>query len=137
MLHDEVQPFGRLSQLRWKVAHIFNQDVLLATSVLCLYLQDVDKFEVPANATGQPACPPRAEEIRQQLIISHKIWLQMSTTSAEAGKVAKALSIVIGTTEESVEDNSGVTLYDFSTGFDAMSRDGFGSSFDNHCEKHA
>ncbi|KAJ5225991.1 hypothetical protein N7468_007216 [Penicillium chermesinum] len=45
MLHEESQAFGRLSQLRWKVARIFNQDVLLATSVLCLYLQDVDKFE--------------------------------------------------------------------------------------------
>lgn len=134
MLHDESQPFGRLSQLRWKVAHIFNQDVLLATSVLCLYLQDVDKFELPTNAMGQPACPPRAEEIRQQLIKSHKIWLQMSTTSAEAGKVAKALSIVIGTTEESIEDNSGPTFDNFSTDFDAIPLNGFGASFNNHCE---
>jgi hypothetical protein len=34
MLHEESQPFGRLFQLRWKVTHLFNQDVLLATSVL-------------------------------------------------------------------------------------------------------
>ncbi|KAL5042512.1 hypothetical protein BDW71DRAFT_190060 [Aspergillus fruticulosus] len=104
MLHEESQPFGRLSQLRWKVTHLFNQDVLLATSVLCLYLQDVDKFDdllVPA-AVGQTSgtWSSRAEEIRQQLTTSHTIWLQISMTSAsaEAGKVAKALSIVLGKT---------------------------------------
>ncbi|RSL57795.1 hypothetical protein CEP54_008147 [Fusarium duplospermum] len=92
MLHEESQPFGRLCQLRWKVTRIFNQDVLLATSVLCLYLQDVDKFET----AGQT----RAEEIRQQLTLSHKIWVQISTVSAEAWKVAKALSIVLGNAEQ-------------------------------------
>ncbi|KUJ07723.1 putative Zn(II)2Cys6 transcription factor [Mollisia scopiformis] len=133
MLHEESQPFGRLYQLRWKVAHIFNQDVLLATSVLCLYLQDVDKFELPATA-GQTTWSPRAEEIRQRLTISHTIWLQMSTTSAEAGKVAKALSIVLGNTEASAaEDGSGsAASYDFLTDFDSMPLNGFGaSSFNN------
>ncbi|RSL84915.1 hypothetical protein CEP51_003644 [Fusarium floridanum] len=126
MLHEESQPFGRLCQLRWKVTRIFNQDVLLATSVLCLYLQDVDKFET----TG----PTRAEEIRQQLAISHKIWLQMSTVSAEAGKVARALSIVLGNTEVSAEDGSGPSSDDFLTDFNASE---FGATFNNQCEKHS
>ncbi|KAH8748569.1 hypothetical protein F5882DRAFT_433040 [Hyaloscypha sp. PMI_1271] len=116
MLHEESQPFGRLCQLRWKVTHIFNQDILLATSVLCLYLQDVDNFELPETA-GQTTCSPRAEEIRQRLTISHKIWLQMSMASAEAGKVAKALRIVLGNTEASAEGGSGPASYDFSDGF--------------------
>lgn len=135
MLHEESQPFGRLCQLRWKVAHIFNQDVLLATSVLCLYLQDVDKFELLETA-GQTTWSPRAEEIRQQLTISHKIWLQMSTASAEAGKVAKALSIVLGNTEASAQDGSGPASYDFLTGFDAIPLNEFGATFNNQCEKH-
>ncbi|KAM6529843.1 hypothetical protein FALCPG4_007969 [Fusarium falciforme] len=124
MLHEESQPFGRLCQLRWKVTRIFNQDVLLATSVLCLYLQDVDKFET----AGQTA---RAEEIRQQLTISHKIWLQMSTTSAEAGKVAKALSIVLGITGASAEDDSGPGSYDFLSDLDAIPLNEFGGTFNN------
>lgn len=135
MLHEESQPFGRLSQLRWKVIHIFNQDVLLATSVLCLYLQDVDKFELPETA-GQTTWSPRAEEIRQRLTISHKIWLQMSTASAEAGKVAKALSIVLGNTEASAEDGTGPASYDFLTDFDAMPLNGFGATFNNQCENY-
>ncbi|TVY32822.1 Fusarisetin A cluster transcription factor [Lachnellula subtilissima] len=130
MLHEESQPFGRLSQLRWKVTHIFNQDALLATSVLCLYLQDVDKFESPETA-GQTTWSPMAEEIRQKLTISHKIWLQMSTASAEAGKVAQALSIVLGNTEVSAEDGSGPASYDFLADFDAIPLNGFGATFNN------
>jgi hypothetical protein len=135
MLHEESQPFGRLSQLRWKVTHLFNQDALLATSVLCLYLQDVDKFEVPETA-GQTTWSPRAEESRRQLTTSHKIWLQMSTGSAEAGKVAKAVSIVLGNTEPSAEDCSGSASYDFLTDFDAIPLNEFGAMFNNQCEKH-
>lgn len=126
MLHEESQPFGRLCQLRWKVTRIFNQDVLLATSVLCLYLQDVDKFETAGQTT-------RAEEIRQQLTISQNIWRQMSTASAEAGKVAKALSIVLGTTEASPEDGTGPASYDFLADFDASE---FGATLNNQCEKN-
>ncbi|CBF73621.1 hypothetical protein AN7971.2 [Aspergillus nidulans FGSC A4] len=135
MLHEESQPFGRLYQLRWKVSHIFNQDVLLATSVLCLYLQDVDKFEVSETA-GQTTWSLRAEEIRQQLTISHKVWLQISTASAEAGKVAKALSIVLGNTEASVVDGNGCASYDFLTDFDARPLNELGAAFNNQCEKH-
>jgi hypothetical protein len=125
MLHEESQPFGRLSQLRWKVTHIFNQDVLLATSVLCLYLQDVDRFDWP-----------RAEEIRQRLTMSHKIWREMSMASVEAGKVAKALSIVLGTAETSVENCSAPAPYDLLADFDASHLNDFGAMFNNQCEKH-
>ncbi|KAH6974592.1 putative Zn(II)2Cys6 transcription factor [Ilyonectria sp. MPI-CAGE-AT-0026] len=130
MLHEESQPFGRLCQLRWKVTHIFNQDVLLATSVLCLYIQDVDKFELSETA-GYTTWSSRDEEIRQQLMISHKIWLQMSTASAEAGKVAKALSIVLGDTEASAEDGGGPASYEFLTDFDAMPLNESGETFNN------
>ena len=133
MLYEESQPFGRLCQLRWKVTHIFNQDVLLATSILCLYLQDVDKFEPPDTA-GQSMSPSRAEEIRQRLATPHKIWLQMSTTSVEAGKVAKALSIVLGYTEAPAEDVTGPAPYDFPTDLDAMPLDDFETLFNNQCE---
>ena len=133
MLHEESQPFGRLCQLRWKVAHIFNQDVLLATSVLCLYLQDVDKYELPEDA-GQSS---RIDDIRQQLMISHKIWHEMSTASAEAGKVAKALSIVLGITETSTEYSGETDTYDFLTDFDPTSLNEFGAALNNQCETHS
>jgi hypothetical protein len=135
MLHEESQPFGRLSQLRWKVTHIFNQDVLLATSVLCLYLQDVDRFDWPETA-GQTTWSGRAEEIRQRLTMSHKIWREMSMASVEAGKVAKALTIVLGTAETSVENCSAPAPYDLLADFDASHLNEFGAMFNNQCEKH-
>ncbi|KIW13771.1 hypothetical protein PV08_08962 [Exophiala spinifera] len=134
MLHEESQPLGRLCQLRWKVTHIFNQDVLLATSVLCLYLQEVDKFELSETA-GQTTCLPRAEEVRQQLTISQQIWLQMSTSSAEAGKVAKALGIVLGNLEACAEDGSRPASDDLLTDFDTMPLNEFGATFNAQCEQ--
>jgi len=135
MLHDESQPYGRLCQLRWKVTHILNQDVLLATSMLCLYLQDVDKFELPATA-GWTTCPPRADEVRQRLTMSHKIWLQRSTTSVEAGKVAKALSIVLGDTEAPAGHSIRASPYDPSTDIGAVPLHDFGTMFGDECEKY-
>lgn len=136
MLHEESQPFGRLCQLRWKVTHIFNQDVLLATSVLCLYLQDVDKFELPETA-GQTAWSSRSEEVRQQLTVSHNIWLQKSTASVEAGKVARALAIVLGIpAPSSAVDGNGPASYDFLADFDAMPLNEFGATLNNQCERH-
>lgn len=125
MLNEESQPFGRLSQLRWKVVLIFNQDVLLATSILCLYLQDVDKFEKPGK-TGQPAFSPGAEEIRQRLSVSYVIWLEISSISPEAAKVAKALRIVLGMTSENPEDQSLNPLGDSYLDLDGAALHGFG-----------
>lgn len=135
MLHDESQPFGRLSQLRWKVAHCFYQDILLATSVLCVYIQDIDKFELPQPAE-QASGSSTAEEIRHNLIISHRIWLEMSTTSAEAGKVAKALNIVLQTPEASAEDPEGPTSDDFLPDFDAIPLNEFGPTLSDQCKKY-
>lgn len=134
MLHEESQPFGRLCQLRWKVTHIFNQDVLLATSVLCLYLQDVDRFE--SAEAGTVAQMPKAEEIRQQLEISHRIWLQMSRASPEAGRVAKALGIVLGNSDAaSVENGDGHVSCDFMADCDASPPNGFDPTFNSQGEK--
>ncbi|KAF7550711.1 hypothetical protein G7046_g7940 [Stylonectria norvegica] len=130
MLHEESQPFGRLSRLRWKVVHIFNQDVLLATSVLCVYLQDLDKFEMQ-ETRGHTTWSATAEDIRQRLTISHKIWLDLSATSAEASKVAKALNIVLGSTEMSTEDDTGPSHYDFLMDFNAMLINGFSAMLNN------
>lgn len=97
--------------------------------MLCLYLQDIDKFELP-KITGQTTWSPRTDEIRQRLTISQKIWLQMSTASAEAGKVAKALSLVLGNAEASPAS------YDFLTDFDTIPVNEFGATFNNQSEKH-
>lgn len=132
MLHEESQPFGRLAQLRWKITHIYNQDILLAASVLCLYLQDVDKFE-SLEILQRTAWTPRAEEIRKSLTVSHGIWLETSKTSAEAGKVAKALRVVLGLELKSAEVGEQLASHEYVADFD-LPVDGFETTFNDPCE---
>jgi hypothetical protein len=131
-LHEESQPLGRLYALRWKVNHILNMDVLLATSILCLYLQDIDRFNVPTTTLQQTSLPT-AEGIRQKLTLSHKIWREASSASVEAGKVAKALSIVLGMSEVSADHGNPQNEADLAAMFDAMPSDDTSGTY-NQCK---
>ena len=133
LLFEESQPFGRLAQLKWKITHIFNQDALLATSILCLYLQEEDKFRA-SGSTVHTTWSSKVEEIRHRLRISHGIWFQMSETSAEAGKAAKALSIVLGVRDVSVVDEAAPRDYDFPADVDGMPLYGFGVGYADQCK---
>ncbi|KAI0413961.1 hypothetical protein F5X98DRAFT_350451 [Xylaria grammica] len=92
MLHEETQPLCRLHQERWKVSSLVNHDFLLATSVLCLYLQQ------------QETETSMVETIRQSLRKSHDIWIHSSSSSQEAKKAAQALSVILGDRTASVAD---------------------------------
>ncbi|KAI1208646.1 fungal-specific transcription factor domain-containing protein [Annulohypoxylon truncatum] len=89
MLDEETQPFCRLYDERWRVSSLVSHDFLLATSVLCLYLQE------SSGDVGQAAQSTLVEKILKYLETSYSIWLRRSTTSKEAQKAAKAVSIVI------------------------------------------
>jgi hypothetical protein len=94
MLHEESQPHGRLSRLRWKAWHILYQDVLLATSVLCLYLQDYQDRD-SSGTVGSRSQSWRRDELRDRLAASHRMWLQLSPCSPEAAKIASAVDTVL------------------------------------------
>ncbi|KAF4960751.1 hypothetical protein FSARC_10380 [Fusarium sarcochroum] len=87
MLQEETQPFCQLYQERWRISSLINHDFLLATSILCYYLQ----------SSGREAQPsPMNETILASLKRSYFIWLQSSNSSSEARKVVKALAVVLG-----------------------------------------
>ena len=86
MIHGETQPFGRLYQDRWKVSSLVNHDFLLATSILCFYLQQTRADDTQA---------PMAKTIEESLKRSHDIWIQSSSSSKEAQKAAKALNVIL------------------------------------------
>ncbi|RYO83618.1 hypothetical protein DL764_009438 [Monosporascus ibericus] len=90
MLQEETQPFCQLYQERWRVSSLVNHDFLLATSILCFYLQQT-RGETHENAEA-----PMVEPIRASLRRSHDIWLQSSNSSKEAQKAANALSVILG-----------------------------------------
>ncbi|KAI3319167.1 hypothetical protein HD806DRAFT_510191 [Xylariaceae sp. AK1471] len=91
MLYTQTQPQCRLHEERWKVSSLVNHDFLLATSVLCLYLQQV-------RAQNHPPEPETSmmETIHESLRKSHDIWLRSSNSSKEAKKAAEALGVVLG-----------------------------------------
>ncbi|KAI2466310.1 fungal-specific transcription factor domain-containing protein [Annulohypoxylon bovei var. microspora] len=89
MLDEETQPFCRLYEERWRVSSLVTHDFLLATSILCLYL------EKTPDEVRQAAELALVEKILKYLETSYNIWLRHSSTSREAQKATKALSIVI------------------------------------------
>lgn len=91
MLHAETQPQCRLHEQRWKVSSLVNHDFLLATSVLCLYLQQVHGQSHPPETEIS-----MMEVIHQSLRKSHDIWIHSSNSSKEAKKAAEVLGVVLG-----------------------------------------
>lgn len=135
VIEEERQPDGRLFQARWKISHVLNHDILLATSILCLYLHMSDTPGL-ADVADRVAEVTRREEIRWRLTISHKIWLRLSATSAEAQKAARALSIVLGKPDGAATDPIATAAEDFFADFDAMPFDGYGALTPYSCEQY-
>lgn len=88
-LDEEVQPLGQLYQDRWRVSSIISHDFLLATSILCVYLQS------SRGHTRDRSDPERVKDIEQILRRSYDIWVRTSGSSGEAQKAAGALRVVL------------------------------------------
>ncbi|KAF3480259.1 fungal specific transcription factor domain-containing protein [Arthroderma uncinatum] len=91
ILQEETQPFCRLYQERWRVSSLVNHDFLLATSILCFYLQKT------RGETHEGAEVLQVDDMWATLRRSYDIWLHSSGSSKEAQKAAKALRVVLST----------------------------------------
>ncbi|KAI0967943.1 fungal-specific transcription factor domain-containing protein [Xylaria arbuscula] len=100
MLDRETQPFGQLYQDRWKISSIVNHDFLLASSLLCSYLQ---KIRGPNIGFGDGS---EVDKITTYLTRSREIWIKSSGTSKEARKAVQALNIVLRHHEAAVPTES-------------------------------
>ncbi|EXK43361.1 hypothetical protein FOMG_05982 [Fusarium oxysporum f. sp. melonis 26406] len=100
MLQEETQPFCQLYQERWRVSSLVNHDFLLATSILCFYLQNTKREGMQVSESA-----PMDETILVSLRKSYDIWLQSSNSSKEARKVVKALTVVLGVSNTSSTDS--------------------------------
>lgn len=89
-LDEEVQPLGQLYQDRWRVSSIISHDFLLATSILCFYLQS------NRGQTRDGSDSETVENIENILRRSYGIWVRTSASSREAQKAARALRVVLG-----------------------------------------
>ncbi|KAL9571686.1 hypothetical protein ACKAV7_004010 [Fusarium commune] len=117
MLQEETQPFCQLYQERWRVSSLVNHDFLLATSILCSYLQNTKRQGMQVSESA-----PMDETILVSLRRSYDIWLQSSNSSKEARKVVQALAVVLGVSSTSDTDSG----FDLSMSFGVPS--GYASS---------
>lgn len=104
LIDEETRPDGRLYQIRWRVSTAVTQEFLLATSILCLYLQThIQNHEqhshLPQQFAQEDEEASLRERIRQVLKTSLNIWLRLSADSSEAQRATKALVYVLRETE--------------------------------------
>lgn len=99
MLQEETQPFCQLYQERWRVSSLMNHNFLLATSILCYYLQQA---RAEASQESETAME---ETILASLRRSYDTWLLSSTTSREAMKATRALNVILGVRNDSAADS--------------------------------
>ncbi|OQE24862.1 hypothetical protein PENFLA_c009G06993 [Penicillium flavigenum] len=97
LVDEETQEDGQLYQSRWRVSSAFINDFLLATSVLCFYIQTHSKEK---DAKLGSFNDPEAElvdmdRIRGLLRISQTIWSRQSANSREARKAVAALNYIL------------------------------------------
>lgn len=105
LIDEETRPDGRLYRIRWRVSTAVTQDFLLATSVLCLYLQtrvqNHEQHPHPQRRSDSEDSEVSLQDdrIRQLLQTSLNIWLRLSANSTEARRAAEALRYILGETE--------------------------------------
>jgi hypothetical protein len=95
VLDQETQVGGRLYQDRWKVSAVMKTDFLLATTILCV---DLDQGQ---SSSGESLAEETetSQRVVSALNNSYLIWLRSSSSSREAQKAAEALRIVLGKAE--------------------------------------
>ncbi|KAM3517821.1 hypothetical protein NHJ13051_008664, partial [Beauveria bassiana] len=99
LIDQETQTDGLWYQSRWRVSSAFNNDFLLATSVLCFYLKTYHKVpkesldDSPADVTEQTA---DSDSIKKSLQQAQEIWTRQCADSKEAKKAVAALDHVLG-----------------------------------------
>ncbi|KAJ5915737.1 Fungal-specific transcription factor protein [Penicillium verhagenii] len=101
LVDEETRVDGRLYQTRWRVTASFIHDFLLATSLLCFYLQSQPVMEQEESSGVEVDDYAWTGRIKQLLRLSQVIWLRESHSSQEARKAASALHYVLGDQGES------------------------------------
>lgn len=99
LVDDETQLEGRLYQSRWSIITTFIHDFLLATGVLCFYVQThgqgADHQNIAKSGDLTSAEIPDLEEVKEILKATLVIWVRDSATSREAKTAATAIRYIL------------------------------------------
>ncbi|KAI0187438.1 putative fungal-specific transcription factor [Xylaria flabelliformis] len=117
-IYDGLKTGGRLYSVRWRITCFFSHDYLLATSILCFYLQ----------RNGDRISKSELNEIKQTLRQTKVIWGPRTPTSAEVKRAAAAIELVLPgilgqDSDESSIDSQGVPTPAGSSDLSAFSND--------------
>ncbi|KAJ5291651.1 Fungal-specific transcription factor protein [Penicillium angulare] len=104
LVDEETKPDGRLYKCRWRLTASFFHDFLLATSILCFYLQNnTGKFGIGVRETGSDLGTENNDldlfKVKELLRTSQIIWRRESHSSQEARRAAFALHYILGDPE--------------------------------------
>ncbi|KAI1335583.1 fungal-specific transcription factor domain-containing protein [Xylariaceae sp. FL0016] len=91
-IHESIQPLGCLYTVRWRITSITYHDFLLATSIVCFYLQK--------DSTA--ICSSKLERIRETITRAQKIW--RISDCAEAKKALQVIDAVMPTVSNDKPD---------------------------------
>ncbi|RYP40257.1 hypothetical protein DL767_001800 [Monosporascus sp. MG133] len=96
LVDEETRVDGRLNENPWRVSTSLLHEFLLATSILCFYLQNCSAS--PQEQSGEPgdAGDISVDRIKRLLRVSQVIWARSSATSRAARKAVAALRYVLG-----------------------------------------
>ncbi|CAG8900506.1 unnamed protein product [Penicillium egyptiacum] len=97
LVDEETQEEGLLYQSRWRVSSAFINDFLLATSVLCFYVQTHNREkDTHVGSLRDPEVElVDMDRIRDLLRTSQTIWSRQSANSREARKAVAALNYIL------------------------------------------
>jgi hypothetical protein len=120
ILHQETQVGGRMSQ-EWKLSSLVKQEFLLATTILCL---DLDQDIAAALLSRTEKCATaETDGVIESLTISYPIWLEWSDFSREARKAAEVVRIVLGKAQKMKMEHSSAEILGLSVNTAGSSSD--------------
>lgn len=88
-VYELVKPGGLLSETRWKLSSVMNNEFLLATSIVCAYVKQI--ADTPKSAVEGTS----TEEVNKLLVISAGCWKRYSAVSRNARRAIKAINLVL------------------------------------------
>jgi hypothetical protein len=99
IMYGETAPQRALHEHKWKASSLITHDFLLAAMLLCLYLGYSLAAEDAEQANVQTGTGIRVQWARDDMLQALEgsllIWEELSPTSKEANKVAKALKSML------------------------------------------
>jgi Fungal specific transcription factor domain len=115
----QTQPGGALSADSWVLLSLTTSDFLLAAMIICLCIsrqRQLTNTGQIATELGFPTDDEMIASLMHELGTSQRIWISLSQKSAEAGRAAEAISLMLAQANKSGPFLSMPAADAFSTG---------------------